>query len=440
MRVALLWGGVLAVFVLATSESPRPRPAAPPAAAVPTAPASAFLARRGHSGLATGPIAAQRAIREQATPPSAGGADEVEVCGVGKVRPSPSDPGGTSTLEAHRSNVALAAWLDSVIQGGDERARAAALLVRAKVSSEQATRDLVRPEGACRDNEACRKPFEDLASSTGERAASPWRDRLVQLAARTADPAVFAYAVQACGAWQGPGRSGSCQQVSLEQWARIDERNAVPWLYVAQAARVRGDAAAAAEAMNRAAQADHWKLHGLSLVRALVPEEPRGLSRSQAALLVHDLVGLQSAVAMPYYALFNTQCGDAALAHPSQRDTCTRLAELMLRQGDTLTDLTVAARVGERLGWPKERVAATRAQAALLSQAVTGRPMERDASSCESVDRLRRHWINVSRVGERAAILENVAASGLSIEEVARRNRLQFETLRRPTQDAALRQ
>src|SRR5688500_7775469 len=123
LRVSLLWGGLLAVLVLGTERTPDPATsAAPVAVPVPSAPASAFLSRRGFMGLADAPVAAERAARLQ---PSAAvaRAGEVEVCGVGTVKASPADPAGRDALDALRSPAAAAAWLDTVIASGDERAR-----------------------------------------------------------------------------------------------------------------------------------------------------------------------------------------------------------------------------------------------------------------------------------------------------------------------------
>ena len=425
LRVSLLWGGLLMVLVLATDNRETERPPAAPVAVVPSAPASAFLARRGFVGLANAPIAAERARRLQPETPRTGTPGEVEVCGVGRVRPSPSDPGGHAALESHRSNVALAAWLDTVIQGGEERERAAALWMRARVAGDHATRDIDRIADSCGDNDACRKPHEELATAAADRSASPWLDRLAQMATRSTDPEVVAYAVQACGVLGGAGkRRGACQSISVEHWARVDENNVVPWLHVAQAARQRGDAAAATEALQRASQAEQLKHRGASLVRTLLSEEPRGLSQAQASLLLTDLIGIQAAMPLVHPGLLTSECSEAAIAQPQRREVCSRLAERMVRQPDMLVDMTAGARVGERLGWHRDRLVAIRVQAGTLSHAGLS-PL--NEPSCDSMAKVRRHWIQVGRVGERAAILDSVAASGLSLEEAARRNRQRLE-------------
>lgn len=412
LRVSLLWGGLLMVLVLATDKPEPQRPAAPPVAVVPSAPASSFLSRRSFVGLANAPIAAQRA-RSQASAPApaaAVAAGEVEVCGVGKVRTGASDRGGRAALEALRSPAAAAAWLDTVIASGDERARAAALHVRAHLAQAEAARGLADPDPACMDNAACRKPFEELSAATAERSGARWRDALAQLAARTADPAVYAHALQACRTPQGGTRPGPCQQVTLEQWARLDERNGVPWLHLADAARMRNDAAAMADALARAAQADHLRHHGFSLVPSLLASPPRELSPAQATLLTHDVVNLQLGQAGPSYLAPIRHCSEGTPG-AAVRDTCRQLAELLVRKPGTLMDLNMGITLGERSGWPPERVKSlregyntTRAVGSTLANVES-------ALACPAAERLRRHWVEVGRVGEVAAIRQAMGAS-----------------------------
>jgi hypothetical protein len=408
LRVSLLWGGLLAVLVLAFDTPERERPPAA-VAVVPSAPASAFLSRRGFTGLANAPVAAERAARLQPSPTVAR-AGEVEVCGVGAVKGTPADPAGLTALEALRSPAAAAAWLDTVIASGDERARAAALYVRGQLARADATRGLAEPDPRCMDNPVCRKPFEELSAATAERGAARWRDALAQLAARTSDPAAYAYAVQACRAAQGGARAGPCQQVSIEHWARMDERNGVPWLLVADAARARNDAAGAAEAIQRAAQADHLRFHGHSLVQALLSSAPRELSPAQAALLTHDVAGMQVAWNYPTYQAATRHCSEGAQS-TGVRDTCRQLAELMVRKPGTLQDLSIGIVLGERAGWPADRVKSLRDSFNSLHAAGSRALVSDMGLGCQAVDRYRRFFVEVARVGEVAAFRQAAAAS-----------------------------
>lgn len=410
LRVSLLWGGLLMVLVLATEQREPEPPPAPAAAPLPTAPASAFLARRGFVGLANAPIAAERAARAQAAASAAAVATgEVEVCGVGRVKSAASDRAAQAALEAMRSPAATAAWLDTVIGTGDERARGAALYVRAQLASFEATRHLANADAVCLENAACRKPLDELSSATAERGAARWRDALAQLAATTADPVVYAYAVQACRK-QGGARAGPCQQITLERWARLDERDATPWLHLADAARARNDAAGAAEALQRAAQAEQLRWHGLTLVQALLASPPRELSAAQAALLTHDIVGIQSAWISPSYQGPIRHCTDATPT-AGVRDTCRQLADLMVRKPGSLLDLTMGITIGERAGWPADRVKQARDSLNALRSSGGAALVPAQALSCPAVERLRRHHVDVGRVGEVAALRQAAAAS-----------------------------
>jgi hypothetical protein len=410
LRVSLLWGGLLMVAVLALDEPEPARPAAPPVAVVPSAPASAFLSRRGFVGLANAPIAAQRARAQASAPAGVSASAEVEVCGVGRVRTSGSDRTGRAALEAMRSPAAAAAWLDTVIASGDERARAAALFVRGHLAQADATRGLADPDPVCMDNPACRKPFEDLSAATAERSGARWRDALAQLGTRTADPAVYAQALQACRTPQGGSRPGPCQQITLEQWARLDDRNGVPWLHLAEAARARNDTAAMADALQRAAQADQLRHHGFSLVPWLLASPPRELSPAQGALLTHDVINLQLAWAAPSYLAPIRLCSEGTPG-AGVRDTCRQLAELMVRKPGTLMDLNIGITLGERSGWPPDRVKALRDGHNATRSAGSALVNADMALACPAVDRLRRHFVEVGRIGEAAAIRQAMGAS-----------------------------
>lgn len=387
LRVSLLWIGIGVVAVVVLQPKPKKAPAevvtADTSASLPAVTQGAAATLLAHVRPASAP--AGQASTTQIASASTG---MVEVCGVGRVKATADDPDGYKVLEAHHSPGEVDAWLGTLIQGGDERARAAALLLRGGEAHE----------------------------------------RLALLAARSNDAVVYAYALQACRTWEAPARAGACRAITPEHWAQLDAGNAMVWLFAANAARVRGDTAAVAEAMRRAAQADTYRHPGTTLVRSLLPEEPRNLSRAQTALVLAHATGLQAALPHAHYTVLATECGDASLAVPARRETCSRIAERMVAGADALPDMAVGLRMGERLGWPKERVAELRAQLQVLGNAHPW--IGTEGWSCGKVDQMRRYMINVARVGERAALTEAAAAAGMTLEEVARRNRRHLEAVR----------
>jgi hypothetical protein len=198
------------------------------------------------------------------------------------------------------------------VQSGDERARrrrAAGARRTCRASRSCARRS--GPTRSCNDNEACRRPFEDAAASLGDRAAAPWRERLAQLAVRSSDPAVYAYAVQACRGAPPSGRGSRARRSRWSSGRGSTSATRRPWLYLADAARARNDSAALVDALQHAAQADQMRAHGQSLVRSLLASRAAGAEPRAGALATIDIVGMQVGWAPPSYGGAMRYCSEA---------------------------------------------------------------------------------------------------------------------------------
>jgi hypothetical protein len=246
---------------------------------------------------------------------------------------------------------------------------------------------------------------------------------------------IYAFAQTACENTARP-RNPSCQMVSAEQAARLDADNAVAWINVAAQAAPRREPDAVAAAMHRASVATRIQDRTLDFLPLALAALPAQASRTERGWLVVGLVGVQAALPVKYYSLVSQYCNDATMADGNRRQTCAALAERLVANGSTLLDLDVGRRIGERAGWPRERLEGLSArreayQRAMLDDAggASG-----DQFSCDALDRLARWWDSAGTKGERAAAEEAIARAGLSDADLVARYR---EQLRQRAQAAA---
>src|SRR5580698_6257755 len=211
--------------------------------------------------------------------------DEIEVCGVGRVKLEANDLGAAGKyLNALTKNSRLR-WLAALRNSDDYRARATGLYLEGIFDRDSPQKD----PGAA-------------------------RDELVQLAVGTRDPASFALAYTKCIKGVGDYASqGACPQLSIDDWARADADNAVPWLQLAAKARRQDDAAAEAAAFAQAAQAHQYESYNWSLFSFAKAEMPDDVTAADRWFLTAEVIGVEAAMPMPYLPLFQ-YCSREALS------------------------------------------------------------------------------------------------------------------------------
>jgi hypothetical protein len=336
--------------------------------------------------------------------------DEIEVCGVGKVKLDPDDPAAAGTyLHALTKNSRLR-WLATLRNSDDYRARAMGLYLEGILDRDSPEKD---PETA--------------------------RDELVQLAEGTKDPAAFALAYTKC--IKGPedlASQGACPQLSLDDWTRADADNAVPWLQLAAKARREGDGAAEAGAMAHAAQAHRYEPYIWSLFSFAQPALPDDMSATERWILTTEVIGVEAAMPMPYQPLFQ-YCSRDAQSNATVHRQCDALAELMVDRGGTLLDLTAGKGLGARVGWPAERVDRLTQEAKASMQAInemTGTDPTQQWS-CNSVARGNAYMAQLDSLGERGLTRQAIERSGETVAELSRRYDEQMATMMRKAQESA---
>jgi hypothetical protein len=216
--------------------------------------------------------------------------------------------------------------------------------------------------------------------------------------------------------------------LSHEQWVTIDPDNAAPWLHLAEAASARKTDPA--EAMHHAARAKYIKSYWGSLHALVMGAQPPSTPPLDRTLMAVDAAGVS--VGMPLLSLGPTlsYCSTAALRDANRRQSCDALADLFTNRGDALLDLTTGRALGERLGWPAERLATLRDE----KDALTGAQAEQldpvEQYSCAGIERQVAYFADVARRGELGALRESLRRSGQSIEALparARRDRAEAQ-------------
>jgi hypothetical protein len=327
----------------------------------------------------------------------------LEVCGFGDLKLDHSDPLGVARPVGALARKADAQWKSALLDSDDYRARAVGLML----------------QGGNLDGDA----------ASVEQA----RDALVQLATGAADPAVYAMAVHLCDTYADPSPSGSCQRISLREWANIDPDNAVPWLYVADKARAANDAAALTDALGRAAAAHKTDSYNWSLFAYAQPEMPAAATPFEQYYLATELIGYEATWFGPQYTVASKLCSADAVQDERVRQPCDALAELLVSRGTTLLDLGIGESIGAHVGWPSERLTALTQERNALMQSLM-QPMatgSTDPWDCTSV-RLGNELVRqIARLGELGAARDALERSGETVQEMAQRQTELMEKIRR---------
>jgi hypothetical protein len=379
----------------------RQRPSPPAAIDVTAAPAPAPLVPLWLGGIP--PAAVKRASKGDHS-------DEIEVCGVGKVKLDLDDAAGVSQYFNSLTKNSRLRWLTTLRNSDDYRARATGLYLEGIFDRDSPQKD---PDAA--------------------------RDELVQLAEGTRDPAAFALAYTKCikGA-EDFASQGACPQLSLDDWTRADADNAVPWLQLAAKARREGDSAAEAAAMAHAAQAHRYEPYIWSLFSFAQPAMPDDMTAADRWILTTEVIGVEAAMPMPYQPLFQ-YCSRDAQSDAAVHRQCNALAELMVDQGGTLLDLTAGKGLGARVGWPAGRVdrltQETKASMQALNEMTGTDPTQQ--WSCDGVARGNAYMAQLDSLGERGVTRQAIERSGETVAELSRRYDEQVATMMRKAQESA---
>jgi hypothetical protein len=284
----------------------------------------------------------------------------------------------------------------SLLNSDDTRARAVGLLLQGKIGQ------------------------EDLSVHPMEEQT---RDELVALAVGAGDPAVYALALSACGAYSTPA-VGTCQQLSVSAWAHLDPDNVWPWLVLAGQAHARKDASAESDAFDHAARAHTVDEYSASLFAYAEPAMPSEASGLERWYLTVQALGVQGAMRPPLNQALQ-YCNGSIPGDNGVTAQCNAVAELMIGSATTLMDFAIGLNMGARLGWPKQRLSDLndRRDALLQTFVEEGEKEKQGMWNCGAVEEGNAFIHRRAQVGELEAARERVERSGESVSELARQER-----------------
>jgi hypothetical protein len=303
-------------------------------------------------------------------------ANGTEVCGFGNVPATTADANDINQYVFEKTRKTYDRWKTALLDSSDLRARTIGLTLQ-RIESR-------------RDDSAAQ--------------ADVSRDELVQLAAGGNDATVYGIAAGLCQTgFPDADAAGACQRISLTEWARLDPDNAVPWIAIAQAARATGDTRAEASAFARAAAARKFDNFSESLLSFAANEMPQDATPLEKLALTIELIGAEAAWGRPVVEIMR-YCSVDSVKQDEPRKECNAVAELLVGPGTTLLNVGLGAKLGERVGWPAERVGQITAEKdALLQLAISN---ERNPWSCDTVSRTNALMAERAQVGELEALRE----------------------------------
>jgi hypothetical protein len=346
-----------------------------------------------------------RAQHSNTLPPTGNSTGRVDICGYGQVPVDKSNPDAIFQQVGALTKKAGARWLAALQSSDDLRARVAGLLLEGKVTGGETLRPV----------------------------AEQTRNEVVQLAAGTQDPAVYAMALSMCDFSAITNPDSACQQLSLLQWARLDSDNAVPWLLFAGKARARYDNAAEADAFSHIATAHKIDSYSDSLFAFAEPELSRDVTPVERSYLAGEVIGIEAAIRLPQYSIASRHCSSDAMKDSTVRQQCNSLAELLVTKGTNLLDLSLGKTIGARAGWPGKRLDdLSREWDALMWTIMQQTPSDNDKLwTCEGVSRLNAYLAQRVQQGELRAARDALERSGGTMEVMAQKYTQYMDNLRR---------
>jgi hypothetical protein len=335
-------------------------------------------------------------VQHSDTPrPTGNSTSTVDICGYGQVPVDKSHPDAVFQQVGALTKNAGTRWLTALQNSDDLRARVAGLLLEGKVTGGEALRSV----------------------------AEQTRNEVVQLAAGTQDPAVYAMAVSMCDSSAITDPESACRQLSLQHWARLDSDNAVPWLLLAGKAQSRHDNAAEAAAFSHIATAQRMDSYSDSLFAFAEPELSRDVTPVERSYLATEVIGVEAAIRLPQYSVASRHCSSDAMKDSTVRQQCNSLAELLVTKGTNLLDLSLGKAIGARAGWPSERLRELNEERdALMWTIMQQTPSDNDELwTCEAVSRLNAYLAQRVQQGELRAARDALERSGGTMEVLAQK-------------------
>lgn len=342
----------------------------------------------------------------------------VRVCGLGSVPAAQDEPGGLAGIAADARVITHARLRKIFASHPSEQVRAAGLVLDLAVARSDAAAAARARQGRCEPaDKACEARQQAAASAAADAAGVAPIRRLSRMAMSTADPFVYAAALQACTQGNPGDTADHCGMLNLYRWVQLDSGNAAPWMALGSAAQANGDAGALNDAMYHVATSRRVDSYWGTLPHVLMQALPPGESDLARTILTVDAWNAQNVLALPVYKVVAQHCDTDQLHDANRRQVCDGIAHVLTERGRSTVDLDMGVVLAQKVGWPATRTEALQAERdALASMA----PQLADAGgvSCASVQRFRETAELMTQYGELGSYRVLALQSGVTVDEL----------------------
>jgi hypothetical protein len=310
---------------------------------------------------------------------------EVEICGMGKVKLVALLNDNFDRFAQAAVQAAIAGALEELKRSQDGADQALGIYLSALHAADRAqTRYLIDHPDCTSDASGCEK-----LSEVGREAVSAAIQPLLDMAAATRDPDLYALAYHACAgvAWGVP----ACKAISADRWAELDPQNMVPRLQqtaelnaLKAGASTRAPAPDAGDLYRRVAASTTFVQRAPPFHRVMkldaVTSQPAFVQHLVSMALLSEWI--QVAPVRDSLGAYRYCREDSDEARLARAPECDKIANAMLDGDLTLLGRHVAVTIGKAVGWPDDKVAALRAEMRAWTKAQSDEDLDVRQRTC----------------------------------------------------------
>jgi hypothetical protein len=181
----------------------------------------------------------------------------------------------------------------------------------------------------------------DLVNVGDMRTAAGRDEAVVQQAAITTDPRLYALGYALCHSMRAP--APSCVGVSVERWAQLDAGNGIPWIWMLGQAQARGDAEGTRNALSQLASATRFDIHFHAADGAVASRAPKDEEDLAAVIdFAMKALGVTATLPLPAFQPLLRLCRDHAGGDVSQAQQCRSISDVMFAHSDNLISQSIS--------------------------------------------------------------------------------------------------
>ena len=319
----------------------------------------------------------------------------VELCGYGQITVENGGDIYPAQVRAAATST-IGRVLDAYIVDPDPSTRAIGLLVQA-LAQGSAVSDLYRSTrvGCDQDAECMQRAHTATVQAMRINA-----ERLALEIATMREPKAYALALYSCRrAYPDGTKIGPCARVTPAQWALLEPENVIPWLAEASLAISRGDDFTRDTALQQAAAAKTSRLHWEAILAIAEHQLVKHAPPATRLAALAELLGMHAALQTPALQVIGQQCGHGVEKNVDRQHLCSGVATA-LAAGNTLLELSIAARIGDRAGWSSDRTNVLQDKVDAIRQATGTSADSTDFWSCKYLENVEAHTAALRRHGE----------------------------------------